>query len=113
MSDQSLRTQVIELAKLRADAIAQGNIKKADECAHRIQAKQLHQMVQGTCDERIKILAVNMDLEFFDKGFDPKHLEQATTIEGWGTNFSCPEEFTFWVLIGPNGYMAHRIIKGY
>jgi len=109
MTDQSLRTQVVELAKLHADAMAQGNTKKANECGNRIQAKQLHQI--PIVDVRIP--EINYILKCFKATFDPEMISNATAIEGWGTNLSCSDEFTLFVLRGSDGYMAHRIINGY
>ena len=109
MTDQSLRTQVVELAKLHADAMAQGNTKKSNECSNRIQAKQLHHIPIANS----YFPEVNYMLKCFNATFDPEMIVNATAIEGWGTNFSCPDEFTLFVLRGPDGYMAHRIIKGY
>ena len=110
MAKLALITEVVELAKLHADAIAKGNTKKAKECAKRITDKHIHRMI-GCEDKRLEMAQIQWELECAKMAFDSAMMKQATSIEGWGTNFSCKGEFTLWVLVGPNGYMSHRMIR--
>jgi len=113
MTNDSFSTAVVELAKLRADALAEDNTKKSMECALRLRDKYMHPLEEGCSETSCKISEINTQLQWFKAAFDPDMLKTATAIEAWGTDSNCQDEFTLFVLIGPQGYVAHRIIKGY
>jgi len=113
MARTVFRTSVVELAKLRADALMQENEKKAAACSQALSKKGLYQHEEA-CAKGAKEIAIrNTSLSMRGASFDSEQAKAAKMIDAWATNFACEDEFTLFVLIGPEGYVTHRIVNGF
>ena len=113
MTNVTLRTEVVELAKLRADALMQGKDRQVRECTHALSRKSMTQYWDGCAKGTEEVANGNEALRMFGASFDPEQVKNARLIEAWATTISCADEFTLFVLIGPLGYIGHKFIKGY
>jgi len=103
-----MKTKIVEILKLKADAIAIGNQKQVSECDQKLRQLNLYQYNQGE-----SVQTANENLRCFKASFSDKQIQDALAVEVWATEFNCPDEFCIAVLVGKNGYIGHRIIEGY
>ena len=111
MAKIALRASVVELAKVRVNALSEGKEKQAKECQNQIAKKKL--FLSESLDSQTYIEAMNKQLQVLSANFNAEQIKTATRLEIWLTTASCEDEFSLFVLAGENGYIGHRIVKGY
>lgn len=109
--DRTLRSTATLLVRHRADALSEGNERKASVYTQALLRRGIYLINTHTTESMAQAQA---NLQMLKVGFDPFEVSQGLRIEVWATTAKTRDEFTIAVLIGPNGLVrSQRIINGY
>lgn len=106
------RCTICNMIGHRADALSEGNEKKAREYTRVLAEKGVR--LGEVASTLTAMQDANAVLGVCRASFDPQQVATAARIERWDTMITCSDEFTVHVLVGIDGRkIGHKIVEWY